>query len=206
MSNRAALSHVAQQNAAGIRHDNPDIARPPRTCPQCRRTGQSLLAVRRHHRLACRAAGGRITSAPRMLADQPRAPALIGSRPIRPGFGKHLDRTAFGIDCHQTETDQSAKPAHTRIPVASAPCRRHGKPHFVRRAHAVHSLKQQIEIEAELHFHDRQSPRLPVAQGDDIAAVYFALCGQGAKHRWRGDGRYPRGRRQDLTRREAIRR
>ena len=73
------------------------------------------------------------------------------------------------------------------ISVASAPCRRDCKPHFIRCPQALHSLQQQIEAEAELHFHDGESRRLRIAHRDDVAAANLALylktcCFQEALH------------------------
>jgi hypothetical protein len=167
--------HIAQQYLAGIGRDRPKLLRPARCRPQQRGAGEGLLAVGGHHGLARRAARRRIAVAPRVFAEQSRAAALIRPRPVGSGLGEHLDPIARGVDGQQTETHQPAETVHARIPVTPAPGRRHGQPHLIRRAHAVYCLQQQIEVEAELHFHDRQLQRFSGLYRDDIAAVHFAL-------------------------------
>jgi hypothetical protein len=53
------------------------------------------------------------------------------------------------------ENSNFCESASASISVAAAPGCRHSQPHFIRRAHPIRDLQQQIEGEAELHLHDR---------------------------------------------------
>jgi hypothetical protein len=128
-----------------------------------------------------------------MFAEQSRAPMVIRSRSVGPGFGQYFDPVAYGVDGHQAQTDQPAKTMHAWITVTSAPGRRHRKPNFVGYSHAVHRLQQQIQIEAKLHFHDRKPLWLAVLHGDYIAAVYLALHLKARRFQEALHGRIERG-------------
>jgi hypothetical protein len=155
--------------------DNPKITRPARPRLELSRTGQRPLPVSRHHRQPPRAAGGWVAHTPRMFAEQSPAPALIGSRPIGPGFGKHLDPVARGVDGHQTEADQSAEAVHTPISITTPSSRGDGEPYFIRRSHVVDRLQQQLEAEPKFHFYDGNMQRLAIAHGENIAAMDLAF-------------------------------
>jgi hypothetical protein len=110
-----------------------------------------------------------------MLAQQSYAAACISAWPIRAWLCKHLHPTGSKIDGHQSEADRATKAVHTRVPVPPASSCGHSQPHFAGYVHAVHSLQEKLEVEAELHFHDRQPQWFAIAHRDSVAAVYLAL-------------------------------
>jgi hypothetical protein len=152
--------HVAEQNSAGIRCDFPEVAWPSGARTQRSGTNQSLLSVGGHDRLAGWAAWRWIAVPVSMLAQYLRPATRIRARPVRSGFGEHLNPIAPEVDGHQGETDRAAKTMHTRVPIATASSGWHGQPHLIRHAHSVHRLQQEIEVQAQLHFQDRP-PQLP---------------------------------------------
>ena len=120
-------------------------------------------------------AGEWIASATHVLAKQAGAATGIRSRSVGARLSQHLDPIARGVDCHHPETEQPAKPPHPRITISSSACRRYGEPHFVRRAHPINRLQQQVEAEAELHFDDRQPRRLFTSHRNNVATANLAL-------------------------------
>ena len=80
-------------------------------------------------------------------------------------------RLRAALTAIRPKTDRPAKSVHAGIPVTPAPSRRYCQPHLIRDAHPVHRLQQQIQVEAQLHFHDRQPQLLTVLYRDDIAAA-----------------------------------
>jgi hypothetical protein len=169
---------VAQQNTAGIGRGMLEILRPAGTRPQAGRTSERPLSIGRHHRLAGRAAGRGITSAPIVLAENPPAPLLILPRAVGTRLGQHLDPIPVGVDRQQAKTNKPTEPMHPPVPIATASRRRHGKPNLISRAGSVHRLQQEIEAEPELHLDDRQPRRLLGANGDDVTAANLALDGE----------------------------
>ena len=167
--------HVAAEDLPGVRRDRPQVARPPRPGPQQCRTGQRLLPIGGHDRLPGRATRRWITAAPRVLCQQARPAARVRTWPVGAGFGEHLDTAMRDMNGHQAESKHAAQPMHAAIPVPAAPGRRHGQPHLIRHAHAIHRLQQQIEAEPKLHLHDRQTHGFTVLDGDRIATPDLAL-------------------------------
>ncbi len=82
---------------------------------------------------------------------------------------------------------------HAGISVAASPGCRHRQPHFIRRAHPIRDLQQQIEGEAELHLHDRQRQPLSRPNRDDVAALDLALHVEAGRLQEALDGRIERG-------------
>jgi hypothetical protein len=50
-----------------------------------------------------------------VFAEQPRAPARIRTWPIGRWLREYLDPIARGVDCHEAEADQSAKPVDMSV-------------------------------------------------------------------------------------------
>ena len=110
-----------------------------------------------------------------MLTQQLSASAMIPPWLIRARFNQHFHPIARGTDRHETKAEEPAQTVHAGISVAASPSCRHRQPHFIRRAHPIRDLQEQIEGEAKLHLHDRQPQLLSRLDRDDVAALHLAL-------------------------------
>jgi hypothetical protein len=79
------------------------------------------------------------------------------------------------VDGQQAEAHQPAEAPDARIPIASTSRRWNSQPYFICTTHPFHSLQQQIEAEAPLHFDHGQPLWLPFPYSHCIAAVHLAL-------------------------------
>ncbi len=64
---------------------------------------------------------------------------------------------------------------HAAVSVASTLSYRDRQPYLIRGTHALDCLKQQVEIEAELHFDDREPQPFAIVDCHRVEAVHFAL-------------------------------
>jgi hypothetical protein len=89
---------------------------------------------------------------------------------IRARLDQHFHPIARGTDRHETKAEEPAQTVHAWISVAASPGCRPRQPHFIRRAHPIRDLQQQIAGEAELHLHDCQRQLLSRLDRDDAVA------------------------------------
>ncbi len=146
---------VAQQNATGPGRDHTKVPRP--SGPACSNAAHAKACCRYAVMIGWRVEPPddgsplrRACSLSRRLRRRDLASAGTGR------LGEDLDAIARDVHRHQPEAERAAEAVDTRVPVASAPGRRHGQPHLIGDTHAIHRLQQQIEAEAELQFDNRE--------------------------------------------------
>jgi IS30 family transposase len=86
-------------------------------------------------------------------------------------------QSRVALTAMRPKAEEPTKTVHAGISVAASPDCRHRQPHFIRRAHPIRDLQQQIEGEAELHLHDRQRQPLCRPDRDDVAVPPKPLPG-----------------------------
>ena len=183
-----SLQNVVNANAAAI---GGVTVRVRRLTP-CPRAGAEILwdclarrsAARRRQTLAAGMLSSpavglrprrRIAASAHVFAQQLSASAMIPPWLIRGRLDQRFHPIACGTNRHETKAEEPAQTVHAWISIAASPGCWHRQPHFIRRAHPIHDLQEQIVGEAKLHLHDRQRQPLCRPDRDDVAALHLAL-------------------------------
>jgi hypothetical protein len=75
----------------------------------------------------------------------------------------------------QTDAQEAAEFAHTRITKAFASCRTDCKPHLITGSRAIHGLQHEVQTEGKLKLADNDYRRLLSPYCHQIAATDFTL-------------------------------
>ena len=111
-----------------------------------------------------------------MLLDKARAALGIATRTPRHRLNEDF-HLASDRDAEQTEPEQAAELAHTRIMLAASapPGGLHGEPDLVAGSRAVHGLQDELERDTELQLADDHRGGLLAVERYEVAAAHLAL-------------------------------
>ena len=168
--------HVPLQDFRRVGHAHFQFTEAPGPYGQGRRTGQRLLAIGRHDRLARNAACDGITLTPPVFGND-RGPApRITPRPPGHRLDDDVDLARSG-HCQKPEAKETTKLLDASVTLATATATRgaHGQPNFIAGRRSIDRLQDKIKREGQFQLADDDGDRFAFPKRHQITAADLAF-------------------------------